>query len=81
MGFEPTWLSDTVPEPDELPPQATSKVDIKQRQTIPVDARVTRCRARAGALEGQQACEEMCFILEYTLNSIKQRTDHSFTVR
>ncbi len=70
-----TWLSETVLEPDEPPPQATRNVDMKQRQTIP-----NRFRAKAEALEKQQTCEERYFILEYIVDRIKQSTYSLFTV-
>jgi hypothetical protein len=75
-----TWLSETVPEPDEPPPQATRNADNKQRQTIPAAVRVTRSRAKADTLEEQRTCEERCFILEYTVDRIKQSTCRLFAV-
>lgn len=68
------WLSETAPEPDDPPPQATRNVDTRQRQTILTDACDNRFRAKAGILEKQQTCEERYFILEYTVDRIKQST-------
>jgi hypothetical protein len=60
-----TWLSETALDPDEPPPQATRNVDIRQRQTIP-----NRFRPEAEVMEIEQTCEERCFILESTVDSI-----------
>jgi hypothetical protein len=67
-----TWLSETVLEPDDPPPQATRNVDITQRHN--------RFRVKAEALEKQQTCEEIYFIREYTVDRIKQSTYRLFTV-
>lgn len=58
MGLESTGavvtlLSETAPEPDEPPPQATITVDIKQRQMMLVDACVNRFRTQAKTLDKQ----------------------------
>jgi hypothetical protein len=45
-----TWLSETAPESDEPPPQATSNVESRQRQKILTDACVNSFRAKAVAL-------------------------------
>ena len=80
MGLESTgavvtWLSDTAPEPEDPPPQATRNVDIRQRQTIP-----NIFRPEAEVLETQQTCEERYFILEFTVDRIKQSTYRLITV-
>ena len=60
------WLSETAPEPDDPPPQATRNADNIQRQAIPTDACVNRFRTKAEALGRRQKYEERNFILEYT---------------
>lgn len=76
VGLESTgaviWLSDTAPEPEDPPPQATRNADITQR--------LNKFRAKAEALETQQTCEERCFILKYAIDRIKQSTYRLFTV-
>jgi hypothetical protein len=83
VGFESTgavtWLSETAPDPDEPPPQATRTVDSKEIQTAS-DACVKSFRAKAQGLETQQTCEGRYFILENTVDGIKQKTDRLITV-
>jgi hypothetical protein len=79
-GAVVSWLSETAPEPDDPPPQATRNVDNKKRQTILNDACGIRFRAKAEALEKQPACEEICFILGNTVDSLKQSTNRLVTM-
>jgi hypothetical protein len=74
------WLSDTVPEPEEPPPQATRDTDARQRQAIPADTCVNRFRMKTKILETQQTWKERAIILVDAIDRIKEITDRLFTV-